>query len=324
MKIWNTGVTEEMDLENRKRVIFSNGVYIIAGSLLLLMEIAVGAIFRVFENPTIGSLIPIFIIALAILCLGLNSIHYYLTSRILFMVVWTFLVSVLNFLIQGPNPVSYFTHPLYLIAGSPAIHLLFSYQKERFALFFFLSISLLLTIFSVDFLRAFDHSPQPGMPLVTSVVFMRMIFVMLWLFVNILMAYVLKINWDFYAALQEQKELVGQHRFLLQQRNDELREANTELIHLNKQVRQMNEFLEKSVMDRTRELTDRNKVLSDYAFMNAHLLRSPVSRIKGLINLFRITSDPEEKKKVEGILMESAEDLDQVVHSISQKLNEGG
>lgn len=323
MNIWNTGMTEDMDLENRKRVIFSNGVYIIMSSLLLLMEVASGAIVSVLLNPSITSLIPLFLIGLAILCLSLNSIQYYLTSRILFIVAWTFLVSVLPFLIHGTNPASYFTHPLYLIVGSLAIHLLFSYQKERLALFFFLSISLLLTVFSVDFLRTFDHSTQPGMPLVTSEIFMRMIFVMLWLFVNILMAYALKINWDFYGALQEQKELVGQHRFLLQQRNDELREANTELTHLNKQVRQMNEFLEKSVVERTRELTDRNKTLSDYAFMNAHLLRSPVSRIKGLVNLFQITSDPEEKKKVQDILIQSAEDLDQVVHSISQKLNEG-
>lgn len=320
--IWKTGVAESMDLENQKRVIFSNGLYVILGFIILLQEIVTGGIFQIFSQPSAGALIPFFLIGLALVGLILNASHFYLISRILFVSGWIFLVSIFTIIYRGPFPTTYFTHPFYIILFSPAIQLLFSHQKEKSALLFFLSITFLLTLFSVDFLLAFDRSADPKIPLVTSASIMRISFTVLWLSNNLLMAYVLKINWDFYSGLQEQKELVSQHRLLLQIRNKELSEANKELIHLNKQVRELNNFLEQSVMDRTRELTDRNKTLSDYAFMNAHLLRSPVSRIKGLINLFQITSDPEEKKKVQEILQQSAEDLDKVVHSINQKLNE--
>ena len=308
------GVIEDMDLENRKRVMFSNGVYTIVGSLILLQEVVTG----------VQTFIPFLLIGLSVFCLFLNSIQLYLPSRFLFMLGITFFSSVFPVLHHGPGPVSYFTHPIYVIIISPVIHLLFSRQKEPVAFFFFLMVSFLLTLFSIDFLLAFDRSPEPKVPLVSSIDLMRISFTVIWLFINLLMAYVMKINWDFYSAIQEQKEIVGQQRLLLQLRNEELSEANKELIHLNKQIRELNDFLEKSVVDRTRELTDRNKTLSDYAFMNAHLLRSPVSRIKGLINLFQITSDLEEKKKVQEILSQSAEDLDQVVHSINKKLNETG
>ncbi|MEJ0054313.1 MAG: hypothetical protein WDN75_00875 [Bacteroidota bacterium] len=96
------------------------------------------------------------------------------------------------------------------------------------------------------------------------------------------MAYILRTYWNFYVSLEEQKEVIAQQ--------------GTQLQIQNEQVLQLNEVLEKRVSERTQELTDRNKILSDYAFMNAHLLRTPVSRIKGLINLFQISEDPQEKK----------------------------
>ncbi|MGC4033975.1 MAG: hypothetical protein QM754_20025 [Tepidisphaeraceae bacterium] len=149
---------------------------------------------------------------------------------------------------------------------------------------------------------------------------MRITFGMLWFFINLLIAYALKTNSDFYSVLEEQKDIVGKQRTLLQLRNEELSKANNELLSLNKRVFELNEVLEHRVTERTQELTNRNKILSDYAYMNAHLLRTPVSRIKGLIDLFRITEDPEEKKKVQEILLESAEDLDKVVRSINDRL----
>jgi light-regulated signal transduction histidine kinase (bacteriophytochrome) len=39
------------------------------------------------------------------------------------------------------------------------------------------------------------------------------------------------------------------------------------------------------VQERTRELEKKNKALEEYAFINAHKLRSQVASILGLINL---------------------------------------
>jgi signal transduction histidine kinase len=321
--VWKIGVRESMELEDQKSVMFSNGIYIIAGSVLLVAELFLGGISSVIRNISLQTLTPFIMIGLALVCLVLNKFGYFLISRVLFLLSWTFIISVLSAITRGPTPTYYFFHPFYIILFSPVIHLLLSRPRDRYVLFFFLFLSAVSVFFSVDFLTYFDHSANPGPPNVRSIINLKIIFLTLWLILNLLMAYVLKTNWNFYLEMHRQKEVIALQRRQLQLQNEELSSANNKLTELNEQVRQLNDVLEKRVEDRTEELTERNKVLSDYAFMNAHLLRAPVSRIKGLINLFSITDDAEEKKIVQGSLMTSAEELDQVVHSISKKLNEG-
>jgi signal transduction histidine kinase len=312
--IWRIGITDAMDPEDRKRVMFSNGVFILLGAVVLLQEAITG----------IRSAIPIILILLSAFCVLLNFLGWYLIARILFSLSATFLISVYPVVFVGPTPAGYFMQPVYVLMYSPVFHLLFSREKEKFAWFTFLSISFLLTVFSTDFLLAFDHAPDPHVPLVRSVSLMKITFGMLWIFLNTLIAYALKTNSEFYSVLEEQKDIVGKQGTLLQLRNEELSKANNELLILNKRVFELNEVLEHRVTERTQELTNRNKILSDYAYMNAHLLRTPVSRIKGLIDLFRITEDPQEKEKVQEILLQSAEDLDKVVRSINDRLTEKG
>jgi signal transduction histidine kinase len=311
-KIWEIGVTEGMDPEDRKRVMFSNGVFIILGSVILGQEIITG----------VKSYIPASLIVLSAFCVLLNHFRLHLTARILFAFVATFLISVFPVVFRTFSPSSYFMHPVYMLCYSPVFHLLFSREKEKLTLYSFLTVSFLMTVFSSDFLLAYDKSNEAAVPLVRSVTLLKITFGMLWIFVNTVIAYALKTNSDFYALLEEQRDLVGKQRSMLQSRNEELSKANNELLNLNKRVFELNEVLEHRVTERTLELTGRNKILSDYAHMNAHLLRTPVTRIMGLIDLLRITEEPEEKKKVYEILLTSAEDLDKVVRSINDRLAE--
>jgi hypothetical protein len=311
-RIWEIGVMEGMDPEDRKRVMFSNGAFIILGSVILTQEIITG----------VQSYIPILLILLSAFCVLLNHLKLHLTARVLFAFAATFLISVFPVVFRTFSPSSYFMHPVYALCYSPVLHLLFSREKEKLTLYSFLAVSFLMTVFSSDFLLAYDRSREPVVPLVRSVTLLKVTFGMLWIFVNTVIAYALKTNSDFYALLEEQRDLVGKQRSMLQSRNEELSKANNELLILNKRVFELNEVLEHRVTERTVELTSRNKILSDYAHMNAHLLRTPVTRIMGLIDLLRITEDPEEKKKVHEILLASAEDLDKVVRSINDRLAE--
>ncbi len=311
-RIWEIGVTEELSSEDHKRVVFSNGVFVILGSVILIQEIITG----------VRSFVPISLIVLSALCVLLNHFRLYLVARILFALAATFLISVFPVMFRTFSLTSYFMHPVYLLCYSPVFHLLFSREKEKVTLYSFLTISFFLTVFSSDFLLMYDKAAAPTVPLARSVTLLKVTFGMLWIFVNTVMAYALKTNSDFYAMLEEQRDLVGKQRTLLQSRNEELSKANNELLILNKRVFELNEVLEQRVTERTQELMNRNKILSDYAHMNAHLLRTPVTRIMGLIDLLRITEDPEEKKKVHEILLVSAEDLDKVVRSINDRLAE--
>jgi signal transduction histidine kinase len=320
--MWRAGLTVGMDPEHQKIVTFSNGVYLIIASLLLFFEIVTGGIITLFSEFSLRSFLPFSLILLSGLCLSLNFLRAYLLSRALFLTVLSFLVSVFPIIYYGPKVSTYFTHPFIIILISPLIHLLFSQRKDRHLLLIFLGGSFLFTLFSIDFLLLWERSANPQLPFSYSATSMRINFILWWAFLNVLMAYIQKTNGRFYDSLQVQKELIARQRMELQSRNEELILANQELTALNERVHHSNEVLEHRVDERTVELTERNKTLTEYAFINAHMLRSPVSRIKGLINLFSITNDETEKKKVQEILIQSAEELDNVVHKISKKLNE--
>lgn len=73
-------------------------------------------------------------------------------------------------------------------------------------------------------------------------------------------------------------------RLALQESNEEIQAQNEEIISQAEEIRVINENLEKLVQERTKELEKKNQVLEEYAFINAHKLRSPVASILGLIN----------------------------------------
>jgi signal transduction histidine kinase len=60
---------------------------------------------------------------------------------------------------------------------------------------------------------------------------------------------------------------------------------NAELELFQKELSSLNNKLEQTVRERTRELDMKNKELLKYAFMNSHLLRGPIARLRGLINI---------------------------------------
>lgn len=95
--------------------------------------------------------------------------------------------------------------------------------------------------------------------------------------------------------------------------------------HIKEQSRKivhMNEVLEDRVKQRTEELETQNKRLSEYAFINSHLLRGPLSRILGLINLLDHDSALKDSELIEP-LRTSGNELDQIVRKITEALNDG-
>jgi tetratricopeptide (TPR) repeat protein len=100
------------------------------------------------------------------------------------------------------------------------------------------------------------------------------------------------------------------------------REYEKRLKQQSKEITRMNEMLEQRVKERTEELEDRNNQLTEYAFINSHLLRSPVSKILGLIHIMEIdkTSDPEQMMDH---LKQSCTELDTIVKKITIALDGG-
>ncbi|MBA4144666.1 MAG: hypothetical protein C0523_02790 [Cytophaga sp.] len=91
----------------------------------------------------------------------------------------------------------------------------------------------------------------------------------------------------------------------------------------SEEIQGINENLEAIVKQRTAELVKKNKALEEYAFINAHKLRSPVASILGLMNLMNKTRLDDEAAVIAQHLVLSTEKLDEVISSMTEALESG-
>jgi ligand-binding sensor domain-containing protein len=109
----------------------------------------------------------------------------------------------------------------------------------------------------------------------------------------------------------------------LQIKTEEIQAQNEEIMAQAEEIKGINDNLEMLVNERTAELEKKNAALEEYAFINAHKLRSPLASILGLINLITKTESPQETKEITRRLQNAADDLDNVVHSITKAIERG-
>jgi signal transduction histidine kinase len=102
-----------------------------------------------------------------------------------------------------------------------------------------------------------------------------------------------------------------------------LRSSNEEIQAQAEEIKAINESLERQVQKRTQELEKKNKALEDYAFINAHKLRSPLASILGLVNLMSKTELDSDARYIMIHMEDSARKLDSIIGSISRALEEG-
>jgi ligand-binding sensor domain-containing protein len=109
----------------------------------------------------------------------------------------------------------------------------------------------------------------------------------------------------------------------IQRNTEEIQAQNEEILAQAEEINGINENLEMLVLERTRELEKKNRALEEYAFINAHKLRSPVASILGLINLLNKAALNDESKVINDHLQRAADELDDIVRTITKALERG-
>lgn len=125
-----------------------------------------------------------------------------------------------------------------------------------------------------------------------------------------------------------QSEELAAHRDALEIQNKQLYEAQKTIELQHAEIQQMNEQLRTDVSKRTEELREANKhlleqnnQLEQFAFIAAHNLRAPLTRIMGLANLIQISQTEEDKHIALEKLLSSTHDLDFVIRDLNTILN---
>ena len=114
---------------------------------------------------------------------------------------------------------------------------------------------------------------------------------------------------------QTEMEIASQKEKILQQ--------HEALVQYAADISASNESLESKVQERTRVLNEQNQKLTEYAFVNAHLLRGPLCRIMGLSELIKSEKCADEIPKLAILLDSSVQELDEVVRKITAILDQG-
>jgi signal transduction histidine kinase len=126
------------------------------------------------------------------------------------------------------------------------------------------------------------------------------------------------------AEIAAQNEELASQRDTLTLQNKQLNEAHLTIEQQNIEIQIRNQRLETDVVNRTQELQNanveliqQNNQLEQFAFIAAHNLRAPLARILGLANVLPISSTPADKNLAIEKLVQSANDMDQVIKDLA-------
>ena len=106
--------------------------------------------------------------------------------------------------------------------------------------------------------------------------------------------------------------------------NEELNREHTHNLSLNRELKELNEMLEERVQERTEVLEKKTLQLTEYAFVNSHLLRAPLSRLLGLSNIMMDDDESFKDKEIVLAVESSAKELDKIVRRINDLLKDEG
>lgn len=310
-KLLRLGVREEMDHEFRRVTMLSNVVYLlIFGIVTIYLFVNLNRYLSAEPTRDLERLVPIGLVVVSVVGLVLNYYGLHLLSKGLFLVTWIFFTIILLPIQRGATESAFITVGIYAVVASVMVQILFSWRRERIAYISLVILTWLIIFFYVDYLQYFRQPGDQNVLYEAGFSRWRLLVVFIAVFFNGAVVYMLRVN-------NELTESLVKHNETIETQNEQLAAQREKLVALTMQLREK--------VDSTHEqLSEQNLKLTEYTYFNSHILRAPVSRIRGLINLLTIKLSQEEENEVRHRLAKSMEELDDAIKEITQKLNESG
>ena len=295
-----------------RRIVFSNVIFV---SLPLVYFIFMIIDYESYMEPirelNFDNLVVPGIIIICLFCRWLNTIQLTTLSRLLFLVTWPLLLHVIPIVLQGTPDDYYLAFPFGIVFHTLMVQLMISYRKETFLFVLLMVINFGAAVMSGYFLNYHAPADTPLRELGGNIYYV-LVTILYWLLFNLTMFFVIYLIEMFIQRVNAARlKIESQHRETEQQKME---------------IDKINLRLERSVNERTMQLREQNQKLRDYAFYNAHLLRAPFSKIKGLLNLrdMAISKDEpsETHAEIDDKLRHSLNELEGIIQDIQDIIKE--
>lgn len=287
-------------------------------SVMVLVFAAIDAIVNVLRfrfNLIYGDLLLIPIMAILPL---LNARRKALVSRFLFGLVIQIAIG-MSLLLEWESITLgiYLQHLLMILMASAAPILFVNPWNEKWEFWLMFSTHVLLLVF-VGGLPYFNSYFRPVLVAGHDFDLIMMGAFFIWVCL-------IALSWFYkngYLTYNEKMEEYRQAADMSQQQIDELSQRNGQL---EREIRKHHSQLYQSIAERTRVLEADNQRLREYALVNAHLVRAPLARIKGLSQLLEMEEN-QESGPVDGEVLhrlrESTLELENMIRRIQQSMGE--
>jgi hypothetical protein len=270
------GASRQLKQHLSRRILFSNVIFItLAIVYLVFIFIDLPAYLKWPWNLNLDQLTVPVMILYCFIGLYLNKHGYSYLGRVLLVILWPLLMHIIPVIMLNTPSDYYLAFPLGVIFHAVLIQLVISFRSEKVTFYVLMLLNFFLIIYAREFLLYFDlEGEKIGAQGVVGSLYYTLVAILYWLLFNSITFYVTKVldklidNNDMQQAL--------------------LLENNRALVSLNNRIESTNKSLEKEVFKRTRELQQTNTALTTYAYYNAHQIRGPFCRIKGIIMLKKL------------------------------------
>ncbi|MEQ8477724.1 hypothetical protein [Fulvivirga sp.] len=296
-RISRFGVKSENEDDISRRVVFSNVIFIsLPVVYIIFMIIDLESYLIPISQLRFDQFVVPIVILICFCGLYLNKKGITTLSRVLFIIVWPLLLHLIPIkLLFSPSDYM-LAYPFGIVFHGLLIQLMFSFKHEKVLFSLFMLINAIGMISFPALLVYFDSDND----IPRAIVNYRYYFfdgILYWLLFNLVIFYIMHI-------IESNIQRINDAKLLIENQKEELDSIN--------------QNLEMLIEQRTKSLLEQNNKLQKHAFFNAHLLRGPFCRIKGLVNLQELSSEKDDLDAIKVRLEESLAELDSRLHEIQR------